>query len=60
MNDYITVKQAAKKWGYSESTVRKWCREGKIYSLKTAEQKKPYAQWKIPADAQCPHTCRKR
>ena len=27
---YLSVKEVAKKWGYSESTIRKWCKDGII------------------------------
>lgn len=31
MANYISVKEASNKWGYSENTIRKWCRNGDIY-----------------------------
>lgn len=49
---YITVKEFAEKYGYSESTVRKWCRTGQLSV--TLEAIKESGRWKIPADAQCP------
>ncbi len=50
--DYIRVKEAAKRWGYAEGTIRAWCRDGKI-SL-TLRPKKEGGEWLIPADAPCP------
>ena len=41
----------AVKWGVSQDTVRKWCRQGKIPG---ATQDKPRSPWHIPADAQKP------
>ena len=49
---YLSVKEAAKKWGYSEETIRKWCREGLITATIRAEKKS--GRWQIPSDAQCP------
>ena len=49
---YISVKEAAKKWGYSESTIRKWCREG-IISVTLGAEKKD-GRWLIPENAKCP------
>ena len=55
---YITVKEAAEKWGYCEATVRKWCKAGKIKVSYTAEKKK--GRWRIPADAECPSAKKKK
>ncbi len=49
---YITVKEAAKRWGYCEKTIYKWCRKGLIEVTFKAE--KINRQWQIPADAPCP------
>ena len=49
---YMSVKEAAKLWGYSEATIRDWCRRGIIKVTKVAEKKNGH--WQIPADAQCP------
>ena len=46
------VKEAAKKWGYSESTIRKWCKDDIIKVTFGAEKKNGH--WQIPIDAQCP------
>ena len=51
--EYITVKEAAKKWGYSEATVQRWCRDGKIKVTVGAEKKS--GRWQIPANAECPN-----
>ena len=49
---YLSVKEAAKKWGYSESTVRKWCQQGLIKVTCVAEKKDGH--WQIPDNAPCP------
>lgn len=50
--EYMGTKEAAEKWGYAQSTVSKWCREGKI-SLVVKPEKRD-GQWRIPANAECP------
>lgn len=45
------TKQAAEKWGVSQATVAKWCREDKI---KGATQDKKGSTWHIPPNAQPP------
>lgn len=55
--NYITVKEAAKKWGYSEATIRKWCKESKISVTFKAEKKS--GQWQIPSEAKCPKKIKK-
>lgn len=52
MTEYITVQEAAEKWGYCESTIRKWCKEGLLSVECKAEKKK--GRWQIPKNAQCP------
>ena len=49
---YLSVKEFAEKWGYSDETIRKWCRKGLITA--TIEAEKKSGRWQIPADAQCP------
>ena len=49
---YLSVKEVAAKWGYSEATVRKWCKDGLIKVTFGAEKKNGH--WQIPIDAQCP------
>lgn len=46
---YITVKQAAEKWGISDRRIRVLCSEGKI-----AGAYQEGRSWKIPADAEKP------
>ena len=48
----IGTKEAAKKWGVSQVTVQKWCREGKIEG---ATQDKKGSPWHIPKDAKSPN-----
>ena len=43
------TKEAAKKWGVTQATVSKWCREGKIYPQPT--QDKAGSPWHIKTDA---------
>ena len=49
---YLSVKEVSLKWGYSESTIGKWCKEGSI--AVTIGAKKKNGHWQIPIDAQCP------
>ena len=46
---YITVKQAAEKWGISDRRIRVLCAEGKIPGAYQEGR-----GWKIPADAKKP------
>ena len=50
--EYITVKEASARWGYSEETIRKWCQKGLFSVVCKAEKKN--GRWQIPAVAQCP------
>ena len=34
------TKEASEKWGYSQSTIQKWCREEKIFLVIRAEKSK--------------------
>lgn len=45
------TKEAAEKWGYSQATVRKWCKDGLISG---ATHDGDYSPWHIPKDAKCP------
>lgn len=56
MSDMGT-KQAAEKWGYSEDTIRKWCRTKVIPN---ATQDKPGSPWHIPKDTECPKKIKKK
>lgn len=49
---YMTTKEAAERWGYAESTVCKWCRDG-VISVELRPEKKS-GRWQIPAEAKCP------
>lgn len=50
--EFLTVKDIAAKWGYSEPTIRKWCRNGLIKAVVVAEKKNGH--WQIPSSAECP------
>ena len=50
------TKEAAEKWGCTQATVSKWCREGKIPN---ANQDSPGSPWHIPKDAECPKAIKK-
>lgn len=52
--DYITVREAAKKWKISERLVQKYCSQGRIDGVK-----KFGASWGIPENAQKPADPRK-
>lgn len=45
------TKEAAKKFGVTQKTVEKWCREGKIEG---ATQDKKGSPWHIPKNAKKP------
>lgn len=51
MGDFVGTAAMAELWGCKQSTIAKWCREGKIEG---AEQDKTGSPWRIPVDAQCP------
>lgn len=48
MSDSIGTKEFAEKFGVTQQTVSKWCREGKI---KDANQDSKGSPWHIPSDA---------
>ena len=50
------TKEAAKLWGYAQSTIRKWC-QNKL--IPNATQDKVGSPWHIPKDAICPRTKRR-
>lgn len=56
--EYISVKEAAHRWGYSESTIRKWC-QNQIIKVTVSVEKKN-GRWQIPADAECPKKLKKK
>lgn len=43
------TKEASEKWGVPQSTVQKWCREGKITPQPTQDKKG--SPWHIPKNA---------
>ncbi len=45
------TKEAAEKWGYTQNTISKWCRDGLIPG---ATQDKSGSPWHIPMNAECP------
>lgn len=51
MGVFMGTKEAAEKWGCTQATVAKWCRENKI---KGAEQDAKGSPWRIPADTEKP------
>lgn len=55
---YMTTREAAELWGYSESTIREWCKAGLIYEVQKAEKKS--GRWRIPANAKCPRKQKRR
>lgn len=55
---YISVREASEKWGYSETTIQKWCREGILSVVCKAE--KVGGRWQIPANAECPKPIKKK
>ena len=42
---------ASKKWGYTQETIRRWCKDGLIPN---ATQDKEGSPWHIPQDTICP------
>lgn len=51
MGKFMGTKEASEKWGYTQATISKWCREGKIEG---AEQDNSGSPWRIPANVKCP------
>lgn len=45
---HYTVAEFAKVTGWSEYSVREWCKSGKIKADKTKERHGAYATWRIP------------
>lgn len=56
--EYMTVKEAAKRWNRSESTIRKWCTSGQLLAVEKAQ--KISGRWQIPVDAECPKPVKKK
>lgn len=57
MADTMGTKEASEKWGYTQDTISKWCREDIISG---AEQDGKGSPWHIPKNAQCPRPVRKQ
>ncbi|MBQ1344007.1 MAG: hypothetical protein IIY40_07570, partial [Firmicutes bacterium] len=55
--DTMGTKEASDKWGYKQSTISRWCREGLICN---ASQDGPYSPWHIPKDTPCPKPIKKK
>lgn len=51
MGNYMGTSEASEKWGRSQATISKACREGKVIG---AEQDGPGKPWRIPADTPNP------
>lgn len=47
----MVTKEASKKWGYSQSVISRWCRDGLIPN---AEQDGKGSPRHIPKEAECP------
>ena len=52
---YITVKEAAGKWGITERRIQRLCEEGRIDGLQRFGR-----SWMIPEDARKPDDLRRR
>lgn len=50
--EYMTTKEAAERWGFSEETIRKWCKSNQLSAVVKAE--KVRGRWRIPANVECP------
>lgn len=50
--EYMTTQEASERWGYPVTTIRKWCKEGSLFSVVKAEKKN--GRWQIPTCAECP------
>lgn len=52
----IGTREAAEKWGYTQATISRWCKEGLIPNV---TRDKPGSPWHIPANAKCPKKIKK-
>lgn len=57
MADSMGTKEAHEKWGYAQSTIRKWCEDGLIDG---ASQDAKGSPWHIPKNAKCPKPIKKK
>nr|QGT50979.1 hypothetical protein Firmicute1046_0550 [uncultured Firmicutes bacterium] len=55
--EYMGTKEAAEKWGYTPSTITKWCRDGII---KDAEHDDKGSPWRIPINTECPRKIKQK
>lgn len=45
------TREASEKWGYTQATISKWCKQGLISGV---TQDKAGSPWHIPKNAECP------
>ena len=57
MPDTMGTKEASELWGYSQSTISKWCRSGLFGE--DAWQDAPGSPWHIRRTVECPRPPRK-
>lgn len=57
MSDSMGTNEASRLWGYSQDTIRKWCRLGLIPDV---NQDKKGSSWHIPKNAKCPKPIKKK
>lgn len=50
--EFMGTKEASEKWGVTQNTVSRWCRDKKIPKV---EQDAKGSPWRIPVDAKCPN-----
>lgn len=50
--EYMTIKQAAERWGYSEETIRKWCKENKLFAVVEAQKVSAAARYPLIRNGQ--------
>ena len=55
---HITPKEASERWGYTETTIRGWCKEGLLSVVCCTE--KIDGRWKISENAKCPKPIKNR
>lgn len=51
------TKEASEKWGFTQATIRSWCKNGLVEG---ATQDAPGSPWHIPTDAKCPREKRNK
>lgn len=45
------TKEVSQLWGYSQSTISAWCKDGVIDGVEQDAHRSP---WRIPRNAKCP------